>query len=317
MEYRILGKTGLKVSTVGVGCWQMGGLVGERGWTGTSDAESIATIHRAQELGINLLDTAEGYGDGHSEEILGQALAGGRREKFIIATKVRPITDDCDEAKARQRIVEACEGSLRRLQSDHIDVYQLHAIPHEATMPAVMETLAELKRKGKIRFFGISTNSPEAIAKLLALGDLSTVQPPYNLLQRQQGQSAIDISRENNLGVLVRVPLASGALTGRYFGVRPTLDAKDRRQERFTSEKAIQTFAKLSELLFLTGEGKRTMVQAALRFVLDTPGVTTVIPGAKNRRQLEDNAGAASVAPLSSEERARAIEIVEQAPGLD
>ena len=110
MEYRTLGKTGLKVSSVGVGCWQMGGLVGDSGWTGTTDEESIATIHRAEELGVNLLDTAEGYGRGHSEEVIGRALEAGRRDRFIIATKVRPVTDDPDEEKARKRIVEACEN---------------------------------------------------------------------------------------------------------------------------------------------------------------------------------------------------------------
>ena len=316
MEYRTLGKTGLKVSVVGVGCSQMGGVVGERGWTGTTDEESTAVIHRAQDLGVNLLDTAESYGKGHSEDVIGQALADGRRDKFVIATKVSPITDDPDETKARQRIFEACEGSLRRLRTDFIDVYQLHAIPHEVTMPAVVEALTELQRQGKIRCFGISTNSADAMRKLLALGDLATVQPPYNLLQRQWHE-AIEVAKQHDMGVIVRVPLASGALSGKYFGVRPSLDDKDRRLDRFTSERAVATFQKLSELTFLTDGGRRTMVRAALRFVLDTPGVTTVIPGAKNRAQLEENVGAASVSPLTDEERTRAIAIADAAPGFD
>ncbi|MDA0748996.1 MAG: aldo/keto reductase, partial [bacterium] len=205
MEYRVLGKTGLKVSAVGVGCWQMGGVTGGRGWTGTTDEESIATVHRAEDLGVNLLDTAPTYGDGHSEEVLGKALK-GRRDRFVLATKARPITDDPDEEKARRNILELCEGSLRRLQTDHIDVYQLHAVPHEATMGAVMETLAELKKQGKIRWFGISTNDVDAIRKLLGLGEISVVQVGYNLLSRS-GEEALRLAKAENLGSLIRVPL--------------------------------------------------------------------------------------------------------------
>ena len=314
MEYRTLGKTGLKVSAIGVGCWQMGGMVNGAGWTGTTDAESIATIHRAGDLGVNLLDTAEGYGAGHSEEVLGKALQ-GRRDQFIIASKVRPITDDPDEKKARDRIVTACQGSLQRLQTDHIDVYQLHAVPHEQTMPVVMETLAGLKEQGKIRWFGISTNDADAVRKLLALGEISMIQVGFNLLARS-GEDALKLAREENLGTLIRVPLASGALSGNYFDNNDQLDANDRRQDRFGSEKARATFQKLSELRFLTEGGRRTMTQAALRFLLDTPGVTAPIPGAKNRQQLEDNIAAASVPALSEAERARAMAIADATAGF-
>ncbi len=307
VEYRTLGKTGLEISRVGVGCWQMGGVTG--GWTGTTDEESIATIHRAEELGINLLDTARTYGEGHSEELIGQALK-DRRKRYIVATKVGPITDDPDEDKARQWIAEACEGSLQRLQTDYIDVYQLHTVPHEDTMAAVMDALAGLKKEGKIRWFGISTNDIGAVRKLLALGELSTLQVGYNLLYRD-GEELLRLASRENLGTLIRVPLGSGALSGRYFDTRPKLDDEDRRRDRFSSDKAIETLAKLKELLFLTEGEKRTMVQAALRFVLDTEGVTSVIPGAKSRAQLEENADAAGVPPLTAEERARACAITD------
>ena len=315
MEFRTLGKTGMEVSTVGVGCWQMGGLAGsDSGWTGTTDEESIATIHKAKEIGINLLDTAEGYGRGHSEELIGEATQ-GVRDHFVIATKVRPITDEPNENKAKQRIVEACEGSLKRLRTDRIDVYQLHAIPEESTMPIVMDTLADLKKQGKIRWFGISTNDTDAIQKLLALGDLATVQARFNIRDRS-GEAALQLAQKENLGTLIRGPLDSGALSGKYFNVRPELDEKDRRQGRFTSDKAVRTFEKLSELLFLTEGTNRTMVHAALRFILDTEGVTSVIPGAKNREQLESNAGAMRAPSLTDEERARAIEISDSVEGF-
>ena len=305
MEYRTLGKTGLEISRVGVGCWQMGGVSG--GWTGTTDEESIATIHRAEGLGINLLDTARTYGEGHSEEVIGEALK-DRRDRYVVATKVAPITDDPDEEKARQWIAEACEGSLQRLRTDYIDVYQLHIVPHEDTMAAVMDALANLKKEGKIRWFGISTNDLGAIRKLLTLGDLAMVQVGYNLLYRD-GEEILRLAASENLGTLIRIPLGSGALSGRYFNTRPELDDEDRRLKRFTSDRAIETFQKLNELLFLTEGDKRTMVQAALRFILDSDGVTSVIPGAKSRVQLEENAGAAEVPPLSEEERTRACAI--------
>ena len=310
MEYRVLGKTGLKVSSVGVGCWQMGGVAGESGWTGTTDEESIATIHHAESLGVNLLDSAETYGAGHSEEVMGKALK-GRRDRFIVATKFRPIVDDPDEEKARQRLLEACEGSLRRLQTDYIDIYQLHAVPHENTMPAVMDTLAGLKREGKVRWFGISTNDAGGIRKLLALGDLATLQVGYNLVDRS-GEEALQLAKVENLGTLIRVPLASGALSGKYYNTTPQLDAEDVRSGNWTSDKAGPALRKLSELLFLTEGDRRTMVQASLRFVLDTQGVTSVIPGAKSRKQLEENAGAMDVPPLTEKERSRAMAIADE-----
>ena len=311
MEYRTLGKTGLEVSPVGVGCAQMGGVVGGNGWTGTTDEESTAILHRAESLGINLLDTAEVYGLGHSEEVMGRALK-GRRHRFVIATKASPLTDDPDEDKARQRIVEACEGSLRRLQTDYIDIYQLHAIPHEDTMPAVMDTLAQLKQEGKVRWLGVSTNDAEAIRKLLKLGDLATLQVGYNLLDRS-GEETLQLARAENLGTLIRSPLALGALSGKHFNTVPQLEAEDLRRGNWTPEKAVPALRKLPELLFLTEGDRRTMVQAALRFVLDTEGVTSVIPGAKSRRQLEDSAAVMDVPPLTVEERSRAIAIADEA----
>lgn len=265
-------------------------------------------------MGINLLDTAEGYGKGHSEEVLGQALR-GRRDRFVVATKVWLTSDDPEPENSRNRILEAVEGSLKRLQSDYIDVYQLHSIPHDNAMPLVMETLDELKQEGRIRWFGISTNDVDAIRKLLALGNLATIQVGYNLLSRS-GEEALRLAKEENLGVLIRGPLASGALSGKYNNTVPDLDEQDRRRRWWLSDNSIEKFKKLSELDFLRAEGGRTMVQAALRFILDTEGVTAVIPGTKNRKQLEGNAGTANVPPLTPEERARAIEIADTIGGM-
>ena len=305
MEYRVLGKTGLRVSAVGLGCWQM---AADGSWgTSTTDEESIATIHRAEELGVNLLDTSASYGGGHSEEVIGQALV-GRRSNFIVASKVQPVTDDSDTERARRKIIDICEGSLRRLQTDYIDIYQLHRDPPESTMPIVMDAFSELKRQGKIRWIGSSTNDTRVIRRLLALGDLAVVQVGYNLINRG-GESTLALAKAEDLGTLIRMPLASGALTGKYFNVEPQLDDGDARSSRFTGGRSFAAFRRLSDLLFLTQDGRRTMIQAALRFVLDTEGVTSVIPGAKGRQQLEENVGAANVPLLSAEERSTAMAI--------
>ena len=196
MKYRTFGQTGLKVSEIGIGAFPISGVQqqadGTRaGWTGTDEQQSIALIHRAEELGVNLIDSAESYGAGHSEEIVGQALQ-GRRDKWVIATKVSPnsglAANDPDlPAQAKKRIVEAVEGSLKRLDTDYIDIYQLHAIPLEGAMPAVMEALAELRDEGKIRWYGVSTNDREAIDKLRRLGEIHLLQIGYNLLERDAG----------------------------------------------------------------------------------------------------------------------------------
>ncbi len=318
MNYRTLGQTGLKVSEVGLGAFPISGMReqsdGSRfGWTGTDDAESIALIHRCEELGINLIDSAEGYGDGHSEVLTGRALE-GRREKWIVATKVQPNrdlkADEPDEEAARQRIVEACEGSLKRMRMDAIDLYQLHSIPYDWAMPVVMETLAKLRDEGKVRWYGISTNNREAIDKLRALGPIHVLQIGYNLLERSADE-LLHWAKVENIGTLIRVPLAKGMLTGKYFGEgAETVAENDVRYERFNRPETIDGLSKLPALSFLQTPG-RTMAQAALRFVLDHPGVSCAIGGAKNRQQVEENAAVSDLPPLSEEELERAVPIAD------
>jgi myo-inositol catabolism protein IolS len=225
MKYRTLGMTGLQVSEIGLGAYPISGMWQQAdgtsfGWPGTDDDESIALIHRSQELGINLVDTAEGYGSGHSEELIGAALK-DRRDHWVIATKVQPNrgvdADTPDEAAVRQRIIQACEHSLKRMQIETIDVYQLHAIPYDRAMATVMETLAHLRTSGKIRWYGISTNDWEAIRKLRALGPIHVLQIGYNLLERSADE-LLHWARAENIGTLIRVPLAKGMLTGKYSG---------------------------------------------------------------------------------------------------
>lgn len=318
MKYRIFGQTGLKVSEIGIGAFPISGVYqqadGTRtGWTGTDEQQSIALIHRAEELGVNLIDSAESYGVGHSEEVVGQALQ-GRRNKWIIATKVSPnggldANDPDLPTQAQKRIVEAVEGSLRRLDTDYIDSYQLHAIPLEGAMPAVMETLAKLRDEGKIRWYGVSTNDRGAIDKLRGLGEVHMLQIGYNLLEREADE-LLHFAKQESIGTLIRVPLAKGMLTGKYFQTSE-IPKEDIRYERFNRPGSIDAFKKLPALGFLAEDTGRTMVQAALRFTLDHPGTSCVIAGAKTMEQIEQNVASINVPSLTESELQRAFAIAD------
>ena len=316
MRYRELGANGVRVSEVGIGAFPLSGYSADaegrrRGWSGASDAQAVALIHRAQELGINLIDSAESYGSGHSEEVVGRALH-GRRDKWLIATKVSTnlgldaAMADLEQA-ARRRICGAAEASLQRLGSDYIDVYQLHALPIAGAEAAVMGALMELKQRGLIRLIGISSNDVAAIRRLARLGDVDVLQVGYNLIERQ-GAATLDYARGAGMGTLIRVPLAKGMLTGKYFA-NWELPADDVRHERFSRADTARAFRRLPELAFLA-DG-RTMPQAALRFTLDHPGTSCVIAGAKTVAQIEENAAAAEVAALTAAELERALPMVE------
>lgn len=318
MRYREFGDTGLRVSEIGIGAFPISGMQqrpdgSSFGWSGTDDRESIALIHCAETLGINVIDTAEGYGAGHSETLTGMALQ-GRREKWLVATKVQPNEgldrERPDTTTARRRIEEACEASLRRLQMETIDLYQLHAIPHGWASQTVMETLARLKAQGKVRFYGISTNNQAAIERLRQFGPVEVLQVGYNLLERS-AEALLLWAREQRIGTLIRVPLAKGMLSGKYAGksAADALPANDLRYERFQRPETQDALNKLPQLAFLTEGTGRTMPQAALRFVLENPGVSCVIAGAKTQQQVEENGAACDAPPIEGEELERALAI--------
>ena len=324
MNYRKLGNTGLQVSEIGLGAYPISGMVHRSdgtdfGWTGTDDRESVDLIHRSEDLGINLIDTAEVYGDGHSEVLIGKALA-GRRDNWVIATKVQPNRgidpDASDEQAVRRRIIDACEASLRRMQIEAIDVYQLHAVPYPWAMPMVMETLAQLRAEGKVKWYGISTNDRDAIDQLRIFGPLHVLQVGYNLLERS-ADALLHWAKDEGIGTLIRVPLAKGMLSGKYFGDNAvSLSDNDLRFERFNRPETVDGLSRLPQLSFLATP-ERSMVQASLRFVLDHPGVSCVIAGAKNRRQIEENATASDLPALSETELTKALPIADtiQTPG--
>ena len=306
MEYRTLGKTGLRVSAVSLGLWAVGGDA----WGPVNDRESLTAIQRAWERGVTFFDTADVYGRGHSEALLARFLAAVPRDKVVVATKVglwrgrqpNPYTDP-------QLIIEDCEASLRRLSVDYIDVYQNH-VWWDENAEVFAEALTRLKQQGKVRFVGLSADDFAYIRRFDQLiGGMDTLQIDYSLLKRQPEQEALAYCQQQNIGVIVRGPLAMGKLTGK-FSPETTFPEGDIRRGWLEGEQRagfLHDLALVERLRFLA-DG-RTMAQAALAYVLAHPAVSTSIPGAKNAQQVEDNLLAGD-RPLSAEELMRIAAIV-------
>ena len=331
MRYRPLGKTGINVSEIGLGMWAIGG---DR-WGPVNDADSLAALGRAYELGVNFFDTADIYGRGHSEEVLGKWLKTVPRDKVYVATKTgllpehytryrrmrRSITRLAATAGLPRRltwmhtylrpkhIIAYCEASLRRLQTDYIDVYQDH-LWWDEHVDAFAEAFHRLQAAGKIRFFGISTNDVAYVKHFAKVaGRIDTLQLDYSILNRTPQLAALPFCQDHHIGVIVRGPLAMGKLTGK-FTPGTTFAEGDVRKPwtegtgRIAFLKDLERVNQLAPL----AQG-RTLAQAALAFVLHHPAVSTTIPGAKNRRQVEENAGAV-LRPLTARELAVINEVV-------
>lgn len=311
MQWRKIGNTGVQVSIVGIGAWQMGGLdtadgVGH-GWGDVDDQRSIRIIHRAEELGVNLIDSADIYGNGHSEQVIGRALQ-GRRDRWVIATKGGLVKDPHKRGQyfdgSPEHIREACQASLQRLRTDYIDFYQLHGMPEDKDVDDTMNELSKLRDEGKVRFYGISTGDPDHVRRLQTAGPVDIVQIAFSLLYRPE-HTALTYCAEQGIGTFIRTPLSWGAAFGRYATEQPpTFEFGDVRHEVDPQVLAAEHARGLT-FSFLWESTSRSPAQAALRFVLDQPGVTAVIPGTKKLEHLEDNVGAADVPWLTQEELQR------------
>lgn len=311
MQYRTFGKTGWQVSAIGMGCWAIGGNM----WGPTDDNDSIAAIQASLDAGVNLLDTADAYGVGHSETLVARAL-GRKRDGVFIATKFGNYARGQGHPlsySGKYHVFLCCDASLHRLQTDVIDLYQCH-IPNPTEPEMFLDALDELVEKGKIRAYGISTNSLDAVKAFNARGTCSVVQLDYSILNRRPEADLLPYCRENNIGTLIRGPLAMGKLTGKMTP-QTAFPENDTRQNWITEEnkaKFVADLEKVEKLRFLADD-RRTMAQAALAFVLEHPGATIAIPGAKNPAQAVANAQAADIT-LTDDERAR-IAPVAPAPG--
>ena len=306
---RTLGRSGIEVSALGLGCWAIGGPFWKNGlpvgWGQVDDAESIHSIRRALDLGVTFFDTAAVYGCGHSEEILGKALA-GRREEVIIATKFGQEFDSANRQVIGYntdpaRIRWECEESLRRLGTDCIDLYQLHVKEVEAEQAAVVrETLEDLVSEGKIRFYGWSTDSPDS-TRIFAEGKHCTaIQQQLNIFEGN-GQT-LALCEQFGLASINRGPLGMGLLTGKFTAETkiPVDDVRSRRPALQEERKIrLEKLEKIRDVLTYDG---RTLAQGALGWLWARSNQTIPIPGFKTIKQIEENIGAMRFGPLTDEQ---------------
>ncbi|HUR80755.1 MAG TPA: aldo/keto reductase [Thermoanaerobaculia bacterium] len=301
MHYRKLGNTGITVSEIGFGGWAIGGAADAGGtplgWGRTSDDESLAAIRRARELGVTFFDTADSYGFGRSESLLGIVLS-RRREDVVIATKVGVVRDLENRARkdfSRAHISHAVDGSLKRLRTDYIDLYQLHnPTVDELRRDDIHEAMDRLQEVGKIRFWGVSITTPDEGVEIIRNGWGYTLQVLYNVLNQAPADELFPLAKEKGYGIIARVPLASGLLSGKFR--TDTVFAKDDvRQNFLTPRRLEEVMPRVDEAKSIIGGTARSLAEGALRFTLAHDAVSTVIPGAKNVRQVEMNASADEV----------------------
>ena len=315
MEYRTLGRTGWNISVIGFGAWGIGG--GD--WGTTDDKTSLAALHRAIDLGVNFIDTADVYGDGHSERLIAEVRK-ARSEQLIIATKAgRRLNPHTASGYNRQNLTSFVERSLQNLQTETLDLLQLHSPPSEVYhMPEVFAILDDLARQGKIRFYGVSVERVDEALKAITYPNVQSIQIIFNMFRFKPSEQFFAAAREHRVGILARVPLASGLLTGK-FNSQTQFAANDHRMYNRHGE-AFDQGETFSGVDYETGlqavEALRplvppgaTMAQLALRWILMFPEVTSTIPGAKSPEQAENNVKAAELPPLSDETMQRVREV--------
>jgi len=294
MKYRTLGKTGLRVSIVGLGTMVHAGHFGPM-----KDSESLEAIETALELGVNFIDTSDAYGAGYGETLLGNAFK-GKRDKIVIATKGGNVMVGPNRGKRifePDYISRVMDESLRRLQTDYIDLYQLHNPTVEVIeRGAVWEVLERAKKAGKIRHYGVSINSMEEGTAAVKDGRAETIQVEYNLLAQEPAETFFPAAQQANIGVIARVPLKRGILTGKLKqSDEQRFQGEDVRARSFKGEAFAQELGKAEQLKFLVHGPVRSLGQAAIAFCIAHPAVSVVIPGARNAEQMRENAAAADI----------------------
>jgi len=317
MNYRELGRTGWKVSTISFGAWAIGGT-----WGPVDDESSMAALHRALDGGVNFFDTADVYGDGHSERLIAR-LRRERREPFRVATKAgRRLEQHVAEGYTRANLTEWVDRSLRNLEVEAIDLLQLHCPPTEVFYrPEVFGFLDDLVAAGKLRHYGVSVQKVEEGLKAIEYPGVQSVQIVYNLLRQRPAELFFREARRRGVGILARLPLSSGLLTGKLTR-RSTFAADDHRN--FNREGAAfdkgETFSGLDfdlgldvvEALRPLVRPGETLSQFALRWILMDEAVTCAIPGGRNPAQVDQNVAAADLPPLSADAMQAIAEIYER-----
>ena len=318
MDYRPLGRTGFRISSISFGAWAIGGDA----WGKTDDAESMRSLHRAIDLGVNFIDTADVYGDGHSERLVGR-LRRERREEIIVATKAgRRLSPHVAAGFTRKNLEAFVERSLKNLDTDALDLLQLHCPPPDVyDMPEVFGILDDLVAEGKVRFYGVSVERVEEALRAARYPNVQSIQIIFNMFRPKPAEQLFPVVREKRIGVLARVPLASGLLSGKLRR-DSTFAATDHRRYNRHGESfdAGETFSGVDyetglravEELRALVPPDATMAQLALRWILMFPEVSAAIPGAKDARQTEDNVRAADLPALSDDVMARARDVYDR-----
>jgi len=304
MKYRTLGRTGWKVSEISFGAWAIGSA-----WGKVDDRESLAALHAALDGGVNFFDTADVYGDGHSERLLAK-LKKERKEEFYIATKAgRRLDPHTAEGYNRRNLTAFVERSLKNLDTDALDLLQLHCPPAAVLyMPEVFGVLDDLAKAGKLRHYGVSVEKVEEALKAIEFPGVQTIQIIFNIFRQRPAELFFPEAQRRRVGILARVPLASGMLSGKI--THESKFAKDDhrnfnrhgeafdRGETFSGVDFETGLRAVEELKALAPNGA-TLAQLALRWILEFPAVTCAIPGAKRPAQVAENIAASDLKPLS------------------
>jgi len=319
MERRELGRTGWPISPISYGAWAIGGDA----WGKTDDAESMRSLHRAIDLGVNFIDTADVYGDGHSERLIGQLRRERGGEEIIVATKAgRRLRPHVAEGFTRQNLGAFVERSLKNLGTDAIDLLQLHCPPPDVyDLPEVFGILDDLVQAGKVRYYGVSVEYVEEALRALRFPNVQSVQIIFNMFRLKPAEELFPVAREKKVGILARVPLASGLLSGKLTR-ESTFAATDHRNynrhgesfdvgETFSGVDYETGLDAVEELRQLVPSGA-SMAQLALRWILMFPEVSAAIPGAKNTEQTESNVRAADLPALSAEQMERVRDVYDR-----
>jgi aryl-alcohol dehydrogenase-like predicted oxidoreductase len=295
MKYRKLGASDLHVSEISLGSWLTFGV-------GVATDNALACVSRAFELGINFIDTANVYGRGKAETFLGEALAGRKRDSYVLATKVFFPMSDTDKGLSRAQILKQMDASLARLKTDYVDLYQCHRYDPETPLEETMGALSEVVRAGKARYIGFSEWSPEQIENAFAIPGMErfvSSQPQYSLLWRRPEEKVIPICKKHDVSQIVWSPLAQGVLTGKYKpGAAPPADSRatsDSMGGMITGWMQPNILEAVEKLKPLAREAGVTLAQFSLAWVLREPNVASAIVGASRPEQLDDNAAASGL----------------------
>jgi aryl-alcohol dehydrogenase-like predicted oxidoreductase len=319
MRYRNLGETGMRVSEISLGTWAFGG-----DWGPVGEDDAYAALNRAVELGVNFLDTADVYGDGRSERLIGRLLKDRPNDEILVATKAgRRLDPHTSEGYDHENLSAFVERSLDNLGVEALDLLQLHCPPSETyRRDSTFEALDRLKEAGKLKNYGVSVEKVEEARVALDYPGVATVQIIFNIFRQKPAEEFFPLAEERGVGILARVPLASGLLSGKMSADRAFSEDDHRnfnrngeafdRGETFSGVNFETGLRAAEDLKEFVPEG-HTLAQFALRWILMHPAVSCAIPGGKNPAQVEDNVAAAAMPPLSDEAMRRAREVYDAA----